>query len=135
VRRDILLRRQELEHSRNLQSSRLSASKRFGSLESLTNSNASTSVFLTENAQQKYWKGSQGHSGSSVVSESTSVGSRPPLPSRSGHNVFECIRCRKLFKPQNNHENACTWHQGVGYTRTLLIKSTIIFCAFVELKP
>nr|XP_034312884.1 uncharacterized protein LOC105317372 [Crassostrea gigas] len=114
VKRDILLRRQELEHSRNLQSSRLSTSRKFGSLESLANSNGniSTGVFLTENVLQKYYKPANGHSGSSVISDTTSLGSRAPLPSRAGHNVFECIRCKKLFKPQNNHENACSWHQG-----------------------
>ncbi|XP_062569089.1 TNF receptor-associated factor 5-like [Saccostrea cucullata] len=112
VKRDILLRQKELEHSRNLQSSRLSSSRRFGSLESLANSNTSTSVFLTENVLQKCFKGGQGQSGSSLVSDSTSVGSRAPLPSRSGHNVFECMRCKKLFKPQYNHEGACRWHQG-----------------------
>lgn len=114
VKRDILLRRQELEHSRNLQSSRLSTSRKFGSLESLANSNSNTStgVFLTENVLQKYYKPANGHSGSSVISDTTSLGSRAPLPSRAGHNVFECIRCKKLFKPQNNHENACSWHQG-----------------------
>uniref|UniRef100_A0A8W8K008 TRAF-type domain-containing protein n=1 Tax=Magallana gigas TaxID=29159 RepID=A0A8W8K008_MAGGI len=115
VKRDILLRRQELEHSRNLQSSRLSTSRKFGSLESLANSNGniSTGVFLTENVLQKYYKPANGHSGSSVISDTTSLGSRAPLPSRAGHNVFECIRCKKLFKPQNNHENACSWHQGI----------------------
>lgn len=114
VKRDILLRRQELEHSRNLQSSRLSTSRKFGSLESLANSNGNigTGVFLTENVLQKYYKPANGHSGSSVISDTTSLGSRAPLPSRAGHNVFECIRCKKLFKPQNNHENACSWHQG-----------------------
>ncbi|KAK3089919.1 hypothetical protein FSP39_007644 [Pinctada imbricata] len=109
IKRDIELKRQEIEHARFLQKSRLSTMRRYSSLENLPTGG----VFITENIDDNP-KSREENSRNSSRTDNTLASSRVPNPSRSGHNVFECQRCKRLFKPESNHKDACRWHTGVS---------------------
>lgn len=94
IRREVEDRRVVLEHTRYLKNGK---NKMHGSLESLTN-NKTSDVFLTEVVNNQ----PNGDEGTSP----------PPHPSRTGHAVFSCIRCKKLYNAMSNNEKACRWHAG-----------------------
>ncbi|OWF51811.1 TNF receptor-associated factor 5 [Mizuhopecten yessoensis] len=96
VRRDVEDRKAFLEHARHLKSGK---HKRHGSIENLSD-NQTRDVFLTELVNNQ----AQSDDGSSP----------PPHPSRTGHAVFSCVRCKKLYNAMSNNEKACRWHAGVS---------------------
>ena len=119
IRRDIEDRKILVHHAKFLRDSKFTHNgKEFNPSPRLTAPSANTQngddVFMTE---------VNGDHDDDIESNSSPA----PHPSRAGHAIFECMRCKKMFSSQTNNYKSCRWHAGVSIYLVLFQYRLMIF--------